>query len=153
MENLSSKTVKELTQYAEDNGVDLDGAKTKTKILSIILGVESNVSEAKQADDGAIQMPKTKKARVSNSSSNEDGVIIVRSAEQDLPPVKREKTTPKVENTQMAVYASKHLHWQGVGKLTPGYNILSKEVAEKWLTNKNVREATPQEVATYYGKN
>ena len=58
----------------------------------------------------------------------------------------------EVGDEQIAVHSAKNLHWQGVGKLKPGYNILSKEAAEKWLTNKHVREATAEEVATYYGK-
>ena len=31
-------------------------------------------------------------------------------------------------------------------------NIVSKEAAEKWLKREGIRKATPEEVATYYGK-
>lgn len=51
---------------------------------------------------------------------------------------------------RVAVFSSKNLSWSGVGKLTKGYTIVSKAAAEKWLTNKNVRIATPEEVKKEY---
>ena len=153
MEHLSSKTARELREYAEENGIDLGDAKTKTKILATIMDIEAGISEAQEYSETVIQAPsKTRLAPRSNAHSNDDGVITVHSAEKNYPPVKAEKKDPEVEFGQVAVYSAKNLHWQGVGKLQPGYNILSKEVAEKWLTNKHVREATAEEVATYYGK-
>ena len=154
MEHLSSKTAKQLIQYAEESGIDLQGAKTKTKILSRIMDIESNISAPDEyKEQTVISAPEpTRTPRTSNATSNDDGVITVRSAEKNYPPVKAEKKDPEVGNGQIAVHSAKNLHWQGVGKLKPGYNILSKEVAEKWLTNKHVREATAEEVATHYGK-
>lgn len=147
-------TAAQLRDYAEDNGIDLQGAKTKTKVLAIILGAESSdISVAEQASDSVITAPEPKSApRVSNTKANDDGVITVRSADKNYPPVKADKKTPEVSSDKVAVYSAKNLHWQGVGKLTPGYNILTKEAADKWLTNKHVREASAQEVAAYYGK-
>lgn len=154
MEHLSSKTAKELIEYAEENGIDLQGAKTKTKILARIMDIKSNISVPEEYEEQTvIKSPEpTRSPRISNTGSNEDGVITVRSADKNYPPVKAEKKSPEVTEDKVAVYSTKNLHWQGVGKLTPGYNILTKEIAEKWLTNKNVRQATPEEVATYYGK-
>jgi hypothetical protein len=153
MEHLSSKTARQLKEYAEENGIDLGDAKTKTKILARIMDMDAGISEAQEYSETVIQAPsKTRVAPRSNAHANDDGVISVHSAEKNYPPVKAEKKDPEVESGQVAVYSAKNLHWQGVGKLQPGYNILSKEVAAKWLTNKNVREATPEEVATYYGK-
>lgn len=154
MEHLSSKTAKQLIEYAEENNIDLKGAKTKTKILSIIMDIDSNISVSEQGSDQTIiTAPEpVKTPRISNTTSNEDGVITVRSAEKNYPPIKAEKKTPEINDGKVAVYSEKNLHWQGIGKLSPGYNILTKEIAEKWLTNKHVREAAPEEVATYYGK-
>lgn len=59
-------------------------------------------------------------------------------------------TTGPVE--KIAVYSAKNLYWGGVGSLERGYNIVTKEESEKWLTHKAVREATPEEVAKHYGK-
>lgn len=73
-----------------------------------------------------------------------------------LPFVPREDEPAKIKVSEpkkkVAVYASKNLHWTGVGTLEKGYNIVTKEESVKWLTNKNVREATPEEVAKHYGK-
>ena len=53
---------------------------------------------------------------------------------------------------RVAVFSEKNLHWNGVGQLQRGYNIITKEVSEKWLKHKAVRSATPEEVAKHYGK-
>ena len=44
MSDFKSMTIAQLKAYAEDNGVDLDGAKTKTKILSVLTDTNSNIS-------------------------------------------------------------------------------------------------------------
>ena len=45
-----------------------------------------------------------------------------------------------------------NINWNGVGQVQKGYNIVTKEASEKWLTHKAVRLATPEELASYYGK-
>lgn len=53
---------------------------------------------------------------------------------------------------KIALYSAKNLHWNGVGDLEKGYNIVSKEDSEKWLVRQDVRIATQDEVAKFYGK-
>jgi len=53
---------------------------------------------------------------------------------------------------KMALYSERNLHWNGVGALQKGYNIVTKEESVKWLNHKAVREASPKEVAKHYGK-
>jgi len=53
---------------------------------------------------------------------------------------------------KMALYSERNLHWNGVGALEKGYNIVTKEDSVKWLTHKAVREASPKEIARHYGK-
>lgn len=70
---------------------------------------------------------------------------------------KDNEKTKDVENKaksteKIALYAKRNVHWTDVGVLKQGYNIVPKEDSEKWLTQKSVRLATPEEVATYYGK-
>ena len=60
---------------------------------------------------------------------------------------KKDKPSEKI-----ALYSIKNLHWNGVGDLERGYNIVSKEDSEKWLVRKDVRIATADEVAKFYGK-
>ncbi len=56
-----------------------------------------------------------------------------------------------IENP-VALYSTKNLYKSGVGKLSPGYNIVSEKSASFWTTIKSVRLATPEEVARAYGK-
>jgi hypothetical protein len=60
-----------------------------------------------------------------------------------------EKIAPK---EKVAIYSLRNLTWTGVGALTKGYNIVTKEDAEQWIKNKSVRTATPEEVKRAYGK-
>jgi hypothetical protein len=57
----------------------------------------------------------------------------------------------KIENP-VAIYSTKNLYKDGVGKLSVGYNIVSEKAAEFWVTLKSVRLSTPEEVARAYGK-
>ena len=69
-----------------------------------------------------------------------------------IPDPKKDVVEPEKANEKIAIYSSKNLHWLKVGQLKPGYNIVTKEASEKWLTRKQVRIATPEELASYYGK-
>lgn len=53
---------------------------------------------------------------------------------------------------KVALYSAKNLHWNGVGDLERGYNIVSKEDSEKWLVRQDVRMASHDEVSKFYGK-
>lgn len=89
------------------------------------------------------------------SPKNDGGAISSRSADNAL----AKKTAPKEEKSlktkepeKIAVWSNKNIRWTGVGTLTHGYNIVTKEAAEKWLNREGIRKATPEEIATYYGK-
>lgn len=69
-----------------------------------------------------------------------------------IPDPKKEVVEPKKVHEKVAIHSTKNLHWANVGQLTPGYNIVTKDASEKWLTRKQVRLATPEELASYYGK-
>ena len=68
----------------------------------------------------------------------------------------RENIEEKPKNIKpeknIGLYSIRNIHWTGVGSLNEGYNIVSKEESEKWLTRKSVRLATPEEIASYYRK-
>jgi hypothetical protein len=51
----------------------------------------------------------------------------------------------------VAIYSERNVSWIGVGKVSKGYNIVTREQADRWLTRKHVREATPEEVASQFG--
>ena len=69
-----------------------------------------------------------------------------------IPDPKKEVVEPSKKTEKVAIHSTKNLHWLNVGQIVPGYNIVTKEASEKWLTRKQVRLATPEELAEYYGK-
>ena len=80
-------------------------------------------------------------------ASNEENVIGSSSAD------KKEISNPKAakEKEKVAVYSTKNVNWSGVGQVSKGYNIVTKQAAEKWATRGHIRIATPEEVAGEYG--
>lgn len=83
-------------------------------------------------------------------TSVEDGVIGTGKVSK-----KKAAPAPKVVEAEpgekVAIFASRNIHWQGMGKIQKGYAIVSKEDAEKWVTLPSVRLATPEEIKTYLG--
>jgi hypothetical protein len=74
-----------------------------------------------------------------------------------FPPENKEERVEEVSKAEnlinkVALYSDKNLHMDNLGALKVGYNIVSKEASEKWLTHRLVRIASPEEVATYYRK-
>lgn len=67
-------------------------------------------------------------------------------------PDNRPKSVSSGTSEKVAVHSKKNLSWNGVGTISVGYNIVTKEASELWVTHKAVRLATPEEVANYYGK-
>lgn len=90
--------------------------------------------------------PKTKQAL----GQIGDGIMGVGTESDFVKKTPKEKPVKSVET--VAVHSSKNLFWPGIGHLNIGYNIVSKDHADKWLTNKNTRLATPEEVAGAYIK-
>jgi hypothetical protein len=81
-------------------------------------------------------------------TSNEENVIGSASAE------KKETLNPKASESKntVAIYSTKNVNWSGVGQVSKGYNIVTKQAAEKWATRSHIRIATPEEVARSFGK-
>ena len=51
------------------------------------------------------------------------------------------------EVEKVAIHSTKNVTWSEVGKVYRGYNIVTKDQADKWLTRDHTRLATPEEVA------
>jgi len=152
MSDFSKMTVAKLKEYALENNVDLGTAKTKTAILSVLTNTESSISAAEEPTENVIgsdKIVKEKRVPVSNTRPNENNVMTVGSA--DTFRNKEFKTETSTPEDKVAVYSEKNMNWLGVGSVSKGYNIVTKEAADKWLTRKGIREALPQEVATHYG--
>jgi hypothetical protein len=74
-----------------------------------------------------------------------------------IPPEITEETAEKAGKNKdltnkIALHSDRNIHMEGLGALSVGYNIVSKEASEKWLTHRLVRIAQPEEVASYYAK-
>lgn len=83
-------------------------------------------------------------------TSVEDGVIGTgKVSKKKAAPAPKPAAEPVGE--KVAIFASRNIHWQGMGKIQKGYAIVSKEDAEKWVTLPAVRLATPEEIKTYLG--
>lgn len=154
MSNFEKMTVTQLKEYAEENSIDISQAKTKSSILSVLLNTNAKISVVQQAEDNqVIGSEKTvvkKRIPVSNSRQDENNVVTVGSANTFN---NKKKVSPEKTDSieKVALYSEKNMNWVSVGTVKKGYNVVTKEAAEMWLTRKGVRETTPQEVATHYG--
>jgi len=62
------------------------------------------------------------------------------------------KSVAKKKKETVAIYSNRNVSWSAVGKVYRGYNIVTQEQADKWLTRSHCRLATPEEVAQEFGK-
>jgi hypothetical protein len=122
VEKFSKKTVPQLKAYAKKNNIDLYGTSTKEEMLEAILPF----------------VPRKDVEEVKETKKIEES--------------KEQKEALEIPTDKMALYSERNLHWNGVGALEKGYNIVTKEASVKWLNHKAVREASPKEVARHYGK-
>jgi len=105
--------------------------------------------EPKNVISSGSQNPGKRVEEVAGITSVENGVIgtgkVVRK-----PKATDVKETVKEE--KFAVYSTKNVTWSGVGKVYRGYNIVTKQAADMWITRDHARLATPEEVAREFGK-
>ena len=139
-ENFSEMTARELKEYAEINGIDLGETKTKTGIIAILSGAESQIGEA--VETAEIEEAQEVTAIVSvipervgppqsnMGSKNDDSVVASKAASRPKPVAKEEK---KDALDKVAVWSPKSIIWENVGRLTPGYNIVSKRLPKSGL--------------------
>ncbi len=67
----------------------------------------------------------------------------------------RSESKPKNEKPaveKIAVFSTKNITVPGLGKVYRGYNIVTKDAADQWITKSYIRLATPEEVAKEFGK-
>jgi hypothetical protein len=130
-----------------------DTVAEETVVVNNVNIVEQEVAPVDKDDQKIITAAKkTKSPRTSNMQSKEDNTLGSRAADSALNR-KKDTTASKPEvDEKVALWSSKNIRWSEVGTLIKGYNIVTKEAAEKWLDKAGIREATAEEVATYFGK-
>lgn len=127
---------------------------TKVEDLAEELGIEANISVVEDSTENNVigsDLPKEKVEKVS-AIGDVNGAIGSTSAERKKAPKKPAKKKEEPKDETVAVFSTKNVTWSGVGKVYRGYNIVSKEAAEKWLERSHIRLATPDEVAEEFGK-
>ena len=104
--------------------------------------------KAQEEKDGVISSEKLATSPNVSVVSNEDNIIGSGSAD------KKESAKPAIakEKNTVAIYSSRNVTWSGVGQVSKGYNIVTKQAADKWATRDHIRLATPEEVARDFGK-
>lgn len=142
--------------------------ETVEEVLETVEEVVDNSVEALEESIGDLKqklkgMPETDEDNVIGSSrttakggkksgaitQTENGAIGSGAASKS-PKVKA--VEPKVVKKEtVALFSTRNVLWEGVGKIDKGYNIVDKAEAEKWLKRDHVRTATPEEVAKEYG--
>lgn len=65
---------------------------------------------------------------------------------EETPKATKKKVEGKPTDEKVAVFSTGNKFWYGVGRLANGYNIISKAEADQWLTDSEVRLASPEEV-------
>lgn len=148
--DFAKMTIAQIKEYAQENNIDVSGIKTKTEMIGVILKTKSSISQSEPAPNviGSDKIVTEKRVPLSNTSVLNNNTIGSVSAEKSFKKIIVEQD--KKEN-KYAIFSNKNISWIGIGRISKGYNIVTKEEAEKWLTRSGVREATPEEIATYYG--
>jgi hypothetical protein len=96
---------------------------------------------------------KKKTSRSSNIQKDTENVLGSKAADRALAKIiVEEKEEPKNVAEKIALWSNKNIRWSDVGAVNKGYNIVTEEASEKWLSRDGIRKATPEEVATYFGK-
>lgn len=127
---------------------------TTTEELAVDLGIEATIEEVKETAqaEGVISAPEPVESvkKVPAIAPVADGVMGSASASVTKAN-KKPKAVEGKEVEKVAVYSSKNVTWNGVGKVYVGFNIVTKDQADKWLTRNHTRLATPEEVAKEFG--
>lgn len=128
--DLFSLTISQLRQLAKDNNVPVVGTR-KADIIFVLqeAGINSTEGLEIKEEPKVEEKPRAKKVEKE---------------------VKEEEITA---TKNLALYSERNLSSAEFGRLNVGYNIVSPAQKDFWLNLKPgvVREATPKEVAKYYG--
>lgn len=126
--------------------------ETRVEEVAAENNIQASVFEAPESTDAITTNDLSRSASdtVQAVGSIVNGVIGVT---QTPRPVKEaQPVVAKDSDKTVAIYSTKNVSWTGVGKVYRGYNIVTPEKSEKWLTRNHIRLATPEEVAKEFGR-
>lgn len=79
--------------------------------------------------------------------STDSGVIGLTPKKKTVKKAAVKKEPKKAKGEKVAIFSERNISWSGVGSLEKGYNIVTKEASEQWLTRPRVRLVEPEEIA------
>lgn len=131
-------------------------AETHSEQAIDMTGVKINKPKAMPVTDegGVIGSPDTKREgakKVGAIGTVKNGVIGSGKVDKQDKDAAKKNVKPKQDANKVAVYSTKNVDWPGVGRVSKGYNIVTRDQAEKWSTRSHIRIATPEEVAGEFG--
>ena len=150
----------ETVQDAQPEAVEaVEATEAVTESEAVAEALDIKVSRPSAApvtgDGGVIGSPNTNKKGGTKSGSAttlDNGAIGSKFADADAKKAAKQKGSGKSEVAdKIAIFSTRNVNWPTVGKVTKGYNIVSSESAEKWLTRSHTRKATAEEIAKEYG--
>lgn len=152
----SLDTVETTEEVLEVPIEDMVQSETKSEKKAKDLNLEASVSEDTEDDvaeeKGVISSKTTnskggkKKAAL---TANNSGVISSGSVVESKP-AKKSKLAKEVK--KVAIFSTKNVTWNGVGKVYRGYNFVPENQADKWLSRDHVRSVAPEEISRELGE-
>ncbi len=143
----------EEVDYQERNKFSNDDPEvqqTESEKTAEDFGIDASITEVEETSDAITGPSYAAKEEVQSLGFIEGGVI----GATKKPRGKKEKpsnNSVEISEEKVAIYSDKNYYWAAAGKVYRGYNIVTKDKAEKWLTRTGVRLATPEEVANEFG--
>ncbi len=136
------------TAVAED--VKLEEAKAP-EVIEEVKVEETKAEEVTPEPENVVEAPEAAEevAALAPVADGAIGSAKVAKAPKPAPVAKSKKAA--VKEDKVAIHSERNVSWEGVGKIYRGFNIVSKDAADKWTTRSYVRLATPAEVAKEYG--
>ena len=136
---------------------DVEENETAVEAVAKENPVIKNVKVAEVVNDDSQKVitgpAKKKTSTSSNMQKNPENVLGSKAADIALAKIiVEEKEEPKKVSEKIALWSNKNIRWSDVGELKKGYNIVTEGASEKWLSRDGIRKATPEEIATYFGK-
>jgi hypothetical protein len=136
---------------------DVEENETAVEAVAKENPVIKNVKVAEVVNDDSQKVitgpAKKKTSKSSNIQKDTENVLGSKAADRALAKIiVEEKEEPKKVSEKIALWSNKNIRWSDVGELKKGYNIVTEGASEKWLSRDGIRKATPEEIATYFGK-
>ena len=146
-------------ENTENNSV-VEEAVVNTPVVEEAPVVEAPVVEETPAEPAIVETPTPDAITAPAYRNNSDKVAALGAVDNGVMgttsvsrPEPRSAEKPKTEDSveKVALYSTKNVNWEGVGKVYKGYNIVTPENSDKWLTRSHIRLATPEEVKKAFG--